>query len=248
MRTIPAPLGRVALETPALAMPGDTLPAGSTRDLRRAMARFCDGDAHLAARTSVEAAIAGVDRARLESATRQRTRALLAHDRGDEVSVLVPASAMAETLGIIDAHDDGAALIERLVRVGEAIVAGTFLVEGALTDQTAAELLAMSEDAGEPVAIISILHQTRGATGALIEATLDSVVPRPVAVPSTKRTAVSGLELDSFGDIAAGETVAVELDQATEFGHGPHACPGRELAEMIVAVVVETLADEAPSG
>ncbi len=225
-------------------MPGDELPPGPTRELRRAMARFCDGSAHEAARAEVLGVVEELDEERVTTTARRRTRSLIETGRTEAVPALVPAGSLAEVLGVIPPDDDGARLVELLVVVGDTIVAGsTDRAEADTVDAATGELADLVAGLGDPVALLSILHQTRGATGALIATMLEGTSPRPSAVPATKRTATSDVVLDGFGPIAAGERVAVELDLDTEFGHGRHACPGRRLAEVVSATVISALAD-----
>ena len=230
MRSIPASLAPVALDHPSLAMPPDSLPPGPTRDLRRAMARFCDGDAHTTARGHVERLVEQIDVDAVTTIATRRCREL--HARGDAslVAALVPAASMAEALGLLAPDDDGAELVGRLTRVGDVIVAGAPPGDIAAVDADARALLALVDGHDTAVATVSVLHQTRGATGALIEAIEQHGDDRPSAVAATKRTAVDRVDIDGFGEIQPGETVAVTLNRHTEFGHGSHRCPGRELA------------------
>ena len=242
MRSIPAALAPTALAHEELAIPGDELPPGPTRELRRAMARFCDGAAHAAARGRVVDVVDELDEERVAAIARRRTRSLIATGRTEAVPALVPAGSLAEVLGVISPDDDGARLVELLVLVGDTIVAGSVdEAEADTVDAATAELADLVAGRGDPVALLSILHQTRGATGALIATMLEGTTPRRSAVPATKRTATSDVVLDGFGPITAGETVAVELDLDTEFGHGRHACPGRRLAEAVSATVISAL-------
>jgi cytochrome P450 len=240
MRSIPAPLTPTALQSDTLVMPGDDLPAGPTRDLRRAMARFSDGRSHAAARSAVVDAIGRVDVEAVAVIAERRARSRFERGHGD-AAVLVPAATMAEALGLLDPGDDGVELVSRLIVIGDALVQGV-LDPAADTEAATSELIALARPHGDPTAIISVLHQVRGATGALIDLLVDRPDPagRPSAVPATKRTAASDTTIGDLA-IAAGETVAIELDVTTEFGIGRHACPGRAHAEAITSAVVAVL-------
>ena len=240
MRSIPARSAPRALESLDLHMPADDLPPGPTRDLRRAMARFRDGEPHAAARSDVHAELVRIDPEQVAKIAARRTRELVARREADAVPVLVPAAAMAEAATVIDPDDTGAHLVDLLTRVGDTVVAGR--VDDDRADVATAELLSMVDGCGDPVALVSILHQTRGATGALIDE-LRAGGDRQPAVAATKRTATNATSIDGFGVVAAGETVAVELDLQIEFGCGRHECPGRSHALAIADAVLGVLTE-----
>ena len=94
------------------------------------------------------------------------------------------------------------------------------------------------------VAVVSLLYQSLDATAAASATTLHSLATggeRRAAVPRTIRTA------NRAGDVAGvvfapGDTIVLGLGVAAmEFGAGPHACPGRDLADRITEAVVASI-------
>ena len=238
---MPASIAKSALDHPDLVMPPDGLPPGPARDIRRAMARFRDGDAHLAARSAVERTIATLDGDVVAAIADRRTRAFVDEGRSEQVAAVVPAASVAEALGLLDPDDTGEALVGLLTVVGNAAVTGRVDDDGAVANRAAESLLARAHEQADAIASISIMHQARGATAGLIEGLVAGGETRPSAVPATRRTGATRTVLGGFGPIDQGETVAIELDRATEFGHGRHACPGEALAFAIADTIVEIL-------
>jgi cytochrome P450 len=106
---------------------------------------------------------------------------------------------------------------------------------GAAADGAAARLLAR---VGVPGA--SILYQAHDATAALLLAALTG---RPAPPLVTRRRAARAT---AVGDRAlpAGAEVALDLTAAgLGFGAGPHRCPGRAVAEALVAGTLGALAE-----
>lgn len=205
---------------------------GACLALRAAMARFSGPEDHAPRRADVEAAVAGVDVALLAELTSAATRTRLGAPALDAVRLAreVPVDALASALGIEARVVD----VDRI-----AAVIGRGEPSTSAADEAAERLLAAA-----PVATVSLLYQCLDATAALLLTTLHTQMTgsaRVAAVPRTRRTAsIAG----SPGgvDVEAGEDLVVEIGSVgLEFGAGPHACPGRQLAETIVEAIVGEL-------
>jgi cytochrome P450 len=241
-----------ALADPALVPPGapPSIGAGATADLRAAMARFGAGAAHHERRTAVVAAVEAPDPARLRAAAVARTRPRLTGARIEalaDVGHRVPVPTLVEALGALDADDgaDADRLTDDVRRVAEVIGRGA--PSSAASDRAAARLL--DRFAAHPagaVPVVSVLYQAHDATAALLAATLVSRhggIPRRSAIAGTLRTAVADTVVGGT-PIAAGTVVALDLDASgLERGSGPHRCPGFDLAEALVAGMVDALGE-----
>lgn len=235
-----------ALEAPALVPPSSPDSSrGSTTRLRGSMARFSRPDDHAARRGAVVDAIARIDLARVRAAALAFTSSRLTGEPLDALAAIgrvVPTEALASCLGLSGAP-------ARLVADVDALAAVIGRGEAATADSDAAVdrllLLCRDHPAGA-VAVVSLLYQNCDATAALVAATLASVAtgrPAAPAVPRTRRVAVEGVVVAGH-HIVAGSEVVVEIGSAgLPFGAGPHQCPGRELAEQLVAGIVAAIDD-----
>ena len=192
------------------------------------MARFSEPAEHPPRRAAVVAAVGALDPSRLRVAAAELTAAPLT---GADVDVLggiagiVPTEAVCRVLSLQPpaAVDDVEAVV-RVIGRGEPATADA--------DAAAQRLLALAD-----VATVSLLYQNFDATAALIATTLGN--PPAPAVPRTRRVAVADTAVGGRA-VAAGTAVVVEIGAAgLPFGAGPHECPGRELAEAIVAGVLD---------
>jgi cytochrome P450 len=229
-----AEVERVLLD-PAFRTPPapDTLRTGAAADLRAAMARFRDGDAHAAARAAVEAALAGLDPDALRAAAAEAAR-----QRPDAGASAVTTEVLARAFGAGDGELAGlVADVGRMVAVifrGERPTPDDDAAVGRVLDRFAAP------PAG-PVAVASVLYQAHDATAGLAAAMAAGRArgePRPSAGVRTRRVAAA--DADVAGTLVpAGATVVLDLAAADlEFGAGPHRCPGRAVAEAIAAGIV----------
>lgn len=207
---------------------------GSTLALRSAMARFSAPDNHGALRTDVEQAIARIDLTTVASRAAQLTIERLhgAVADGSRLEVItgigrpVAVGAIASVLGV-DAELGG------VIADVDAVVAviGRGQPSSAQSDEAVDRLMmrfAVHPDG--PVAAISALYQSMDATAALIATRLiNRSRNEPAAVPIARTIRVG----------ATGAVIELELGTAgLWFGAGPHACPGRELAETIADAIV----------
>lgn len=235
-----------ALHIPELVPPPRPGP-GATLDLRRRMARFSNSRFHEARRSEVDEAVDSVDLAVAVAATRAEARRRLAGGQsGESVAMTCPVAGLAVGLGIVDPGDRSAidGLVVDVVAVVEVIGRGAEPSPGA--DDATDRLIALcgGGPASDPLACVSLLYQTMDATAALIRAVRAAEhagVPRIPAVQRTMRMATTKTNVEDI-TMNSGEIVTIEIGAVgLEFGAGPHACPGRELAEALAAAVVEEL-------
>jgi cytochrome P450 len=231
---------QAGLEEPALVPP--PAPAGIGRGavarLRAAMARFSGPEDHAGRRAAVMSVIEGFDLDQLRQAAAART----AGWSDDEAGRHVPVAVLASALGVEDGDLD--AVVDDVGRVAEVIGRGEDVTAAA--DDAAERLLARFADHpdGGAVAVVSVLYQSYDATAALLAETQRSRAtgePRRSAITRTVRTAVGDTEVAGVA-IPEGTTVVLGLASADlEFGAGPHACPGQEVAQALVDGILDGL-------
>ena len=230
-----------------------SLGSGSTARLRGRMARFSPSAEHGSKRDRVDRLIGEIDLADVRDATTVHTTRFL--DRCElEVDVVVlaatvPTSALAAAMGWPNSAS------EALVADVHALAAAVGRGEPATvaTDAAVDRLLARATDHGGDVdAAVSLLYQNADATRALLLSTAAAEVgghAREPAVRQTVRVAAADVTLGDAGvdhlvDITAGTVVQLDLVVGDrEFGYGPHACPGRAMAEVIVDAAMDVLRD-----
>jgi hypothetical protein len=90
------------------------------------------------------------------------------------------------------------------------------------------------------VPVTSALYQSMDATAALVAVRLlADVADGPLAVPVARTVRVATAPV---GAIPSGARVDLELGAADMwFGAGPHACPGRAVAEAIADAIVDAV-------
>jgi len=211
---------------------------GSTIGLRGEMARFSSSSRHAARRSTVVAAIEGLDVEQAEAIARELSEHAVARgDDDDEIAASVPTLTIVELLGWQGERDVILDDVESIVRVigrGEPATPESDAATDRLTSRAA------DHPAGA-VAVLSILYQNFDATAAAVRAATTARRRRTSAEPAvarTRRTAsistvVDGLEVEPEVD------VVLEIGAAgLPYGAGPHECPGRVPAERIVAGIV----------
>jgi len=235
----------IGLESPKLKPPTapDSIGSGATATLRAAMARFSWGDSHHARRADVDLILATISDAPVTETAFAHTSAWLAersvpHD-AVELASAIPTAVLQELLGI-----DEPSLQAEVNAIAAVIGRG----EAATTASDSAATVVqqrVSEAGHDQVAATSLLYQnydaTKGQTLLELHATLTGTTHRPTFV-----TAREALEPVSVGDTNYGTGDLVHLNLTTadlDFGAGPHACPGRAVAEAIVAGIVRAVAD-----
>ncbi|NOX30753.1 MAG: hypothetical protein GXP35_12015 [Actinobacteria bacterium] len=225
-----------------------SLGSGATIRLRELMARFADGPTHLLRRAAIVEVLGAIDLNKVDSLARHLTRSQIADGEAEleQIASTVPVGVVAGLLGVRNRGSTvgrSGSLTDDVVLVAGAIGAGVQV--GHAVDAASSRVVAACGGWAVGVAKASLLYQTHGATRALIMTIVDCQPgsQRAPAVLATERIAVNqlslcGREIDS-GDRAVIEIGAVGL----EFGHGPHHCPGRGLAEVIANAVAQEFAD-----
>jgi cytochrome P450 len=210
-----------------------TLRPGAAADLRAAMARFSDGEAHGPRRAAVVAAIATLDLDAVRAAAADAARR---HPPGSASAVTTEVLARAFGAG----DDEVAGLVADVGRM----VAVIFRGEPSDPASDAAVSRVLDRFARHPagaVAVASVLYQAHDATGGLVAALRagrDGDGERASAGVRTRRVATADTSVGAT-PVAAGETVVLDLAAADlPFGTGPHRCPGRDVAEAIAAGIV----------
>ena len=203
-----------ALQDDRLIPPGhaNSLDAGTTAELRNAMARFSSGSHHTSRRADVEAAIAAVNLAALNKRTLAVTSEHLAMredcDVIGDIGFVVPTEALAMALGVPSAT---LAEIRRDVRSIVACI-GRGEPSSKVSDDASTRLLARFEShPGGAVATVSMLYQNHDATASMFAATLLADArnePRRNALARTVRVATADVHIGEVS-VAAGETVEV---------------------------------------
>ncbi len=223
-----------------------SIPPGPVADLRDAMARFSGPDLHEVRRADVDAALRLLDNYPLDILGRDRTRSLVSGepiDALDRIGRVVPTVTLAAALGVHDHELSGVLADVRAI----AVVIGRGEPSTPAADGAAVRLLERfeSHEFG-PVAGVSLLYQNHDATAALFAATVVAAAhgaERRGALARTVRVAVADTVVADLA-VPAGTAVVLDLEQSGwEFGAGPHACPGRGVAERLVAAMVGALDD-----
>ncbi|MEO5900955.1 MAG: hypothetical protein ABIR68_12630 [Ilumatobacteraceae bacterium] len=192
-------------------------------------------------------AINSLDVASLASIAAERTARRLDVARPERIELItsigrpVAVEAVASGFGVI------AAELVDIVHDVDAIAAtiGRGAPAGATSDHAADRLCArFARHPAGPVAVISALYQSMDATASLVATSVLARPPAPggvVPIARTVRVAIEPLEIDGRS-IPTGTAIHLELGAANMwFGAGPHACPGRLLAESIASGVVEAI-------
>ncbi|NND73543.1 MAG: hypothetical protein HKN44_00905 [Ilumatobacter sp.] len=227
--------------------PPPNLEPGETRDLRQRMARFSPPETHSHRRAAVDAAAAELTVYPFAAAARDRSAAILGatddarFDAIERLGLAVPVEVVALALGVPEPDLVGVRHDVRSI----AEVIGRQQRSSPASDHATARLLQrFGGDTPAGVATVSLLYQTHDATAALFGSHLlarrrDEA--RRSAVAATIRCATAATMIGSTA-IPRGATVSVDLDSTGfEFGVGPHACPGRAIAERIVAGMLDAI-------
>jgi len=212
--------------------------SGSTIGLRAEMARFSSASHHAARRTAVVAAIERLDVERAEAIARASTQHAVARgEHDDEIAATVPTLTIIELLGWRADREvvlDDVASIVRVIGRGEPATPESDASTDRLTSYAA------DHPAGA-VAVLSILYQNFDATAAAVLAATTAHrrgTPAEPAVARTRRTVSVATVVDGLA-VEPDSHVLLEIGAAGfPYGVGPHECPGRMLAERIVAGIV----------
>ena len=122
----------------------------------------------------------------------------------------------------------------------QAIAAGAndaAIERGVSAAQSLADALPPVGDADERANLLGFLFQSYAATARLIESKLAGRTDAPVLM--TRRYAAKDVEICG-SSIRKGDAIFVLLTSPRfHFGAGPHACPGRNIAETIADAAIE---------
>lgn len=125
----------------------------------------------------------------------------------------------------------------------QAIAAGASdaaIERGVSAAQSLADALPPDGDADERANLLGFLFQSYAATARLIENRLAGRTDAPVLI--TRRYAAEDVEICGK-HLPKGDVVFVLLTSPPfHFGAGPHACPGRNIAETIAGAAIEVYA------
>lgn len=230
-----------ALATPTLVPPPapDSLQPGATHDLRASMARFSSASAHAERRAEVAELVEWYDLGAIEVSADVATTERLAGsiDAMADIARRVPTEVLLHAAGV-PAFEHAGLLVD--VRAMVAVI-GRGEPSSAASDHSVERLLArFRHHPAGAVPVVSMLYQAHDATAWLIGTVLlaeSQGSPRRHAVVQTARLALADTTIGS-ALIPSGTIVALDLAAADlEFGAGPHECPGRRVAEAIVAGV-----------
>lgn len=230
-----------ALATPTLVpLPApESLQAGATLDLRTSMARFSSGPAHAERRAEVAELVEWYDLGAIEVsadvATTERLTGSI--DAMVDIARRVPTEVLLHAAGV-PAFEHAGLLVD--VRAMVAVI-GRGEPSSTASDQSVERLLArFRHHPAGAVPVVSTLYQAHDATAWFIGTSLlaeSQGSARRSAVVQTARFALADTLVGSTL-VPSGTTVALDLAGADlEFGAGPHHCPGRRVAEAIVAGV-----------
>jgi len=228
----------------------DEGPPGGVRRLRAAVSRFAEGPDHAHRRGLLEAELARVDPAALGRTTRAGTERLAGEGRPTaELVRRAPTAALAEHLGAADPL----AAADAVLAIAPAYFPGADDVAEAVADAALHRLrkcFAGSDDE-TTTARVTLLVQACDATGALVEAALESGRPLEQALrlrpplPALRRVAAADVVVAGT-PVGAGEWVVIDVAAASDpevvtFGLGRRPCPASEHALAAAAAVLDVL-------
>lgn len=237
-----------ALLNSLLVPPPSTLEPGSTSRLRDAMARFSGGRSQAARRAAVDRAVATISTYAFRANARHQAATIITTigatrdiDAAADIGSTVPVDTVATALGVSD--EDVTTFRNHLCAIVEVIGRGgaSNPASDDATTWLTGRLDAMGHDG---VAAASLLYQTQDSTAALFAATLladQTGTRRRSALAATTRTAAEDVTI-GITQVKTGTRVVIELESASfEFGAGTHRCPGRHVAESIVAGMMDAI-------
>lgn len=254
-RTVSDPAAILTVLTSHAATPPARSGDGATLRLRAAMARFAAPSEHGPRRQQIDHVIERLDVEFVRQLARRMTDDELAQRTGvvDGVALArsVPVRALLAALGLVESDGETTAIAAVADVDAIAAVIGRGDEASADADAAATRLLTLAATSGDdPVAVVSILYQCLDAVAALIATTLHAraraatgtrSVLRVPAVPRTMRVATEPFSVGAER-VSSGEVMALEIGPAgLEFGAGPHACAGRQLAEAITTAIADAI-------
>lgn len=260
---------QAALTDPALTVSPASEASTGIAWLRSRVARFSSGEAHTRRRALAIAQISTIDIHGLRTSAHTAATDALAPFGDKPVDLMatvartVPTELLAAALGLSGATPDVVAAIARAYPTGNADPESDAAVDdlrGTADDETTAAriaLLAQSFDATAGLignAAFMMLRQELRAPAAVIttEGVIAETLRHTPPVRATKRVTATGETVEI--DLAAAnrdpdvfpapddfDPTRPNRDAHLNFGFGPHACPGRQVATAIAAGVLDAI-------
>jgi cytochrome P450 len=232
-----------ALRDPLLEphLPHPSIGNGATATLRASMARFSSGYDHTLRRVEVLKLLDALDPVAARAVAFENALRVCASGRVVDVVADIAFDVPTKTmLAMLSVGSDASALVKDVRTVVEVIGRGA--AASASTDAALERLLRAGALTGfDPVSVVSVLYQTHDATAALVVETILARQRRSIrkpAVTQTRRVATADTIICGTS-IKSGTHIVLDLAATgLEFGAGPHACPGRPLAEAIVDGII----------
>ncbi|MGB8626548.1 MAG: hypothetical protein WCD03_10360, partial [Candidatus Cybelea sp.] len=195
------------------------------------LVRWNEGERHAELRRLVEEKLAQWPQKDIQRIARDAARRLPEQE--------IAAYTIASLVGIRDPERS----LSSIRDFAQAVAAGADVAaieRGAAAAQSLGDALPLAGDADEKANLLGFLFQSYAATARLIENGLAGRTDAPVL--TTRRYAAEDVDICGKS-VRKGDAVFVLLTSPRfYFGAGPHACPGRDIAETIANAAIEVLA------
>ncbi len=195
------------------------------------LVRWNEGERHAELRRLVEDKLAGWQQTEIQRIARDAAGRLPEHE--------IAAYTIASLVGIRDPERS----LSWIRDFAQAVAAGAdaaAIERGAVAAESLVRVLPPVGDADERANLLGFLFQSYAATARLIENALTGRTDAPVLM--TRRYAAEDVDICGKS-VGKGDAVFVLLTSPRfHFGAGPHACPGRDIAETIANAAIEVRA------